>query len=57
MAKIATPMIRVPFSRSNENAESSASGISVPATISKPSETTSRSSTSALRSSRRRQIA
>ena len=32
IAKIATPTIRVPFSRSNENAESSASGISVPAT-------------------------
>ena len=30
IAKIATPTIRVPFSRSNENAESSASGISVP---------------------------
>ena len=33
IANTATPTIRVPFSRSNENAESSASGISVAATI------------------------
>src|SRR5215211_6423405 len=57
IANTATPTIRVPFSRSKENAERIASGISVPATITSPSATTSRMRTSAFRSERRRQIA
>ena len=36
IANTATPTILVPFSRWNENADSSASGISVPATIEDP---------------------
>jgi hypothetical protein len=56
-AKTTTPTIRVPFSRSNENAERMVSRISVPETIASPSAITSRIRTSALRSWRRRQIA
>ena len=57
IAKIATPTIRVPFSRSNENASSSASGSSVPATTARPSASEQEMRTSALRSDRRRAIA
>ena len=57
IANTATPTIRVPFSRSNENADRSASGISLAATIRIPRAIPSRMRTSALRSCRRRQIA
>ena len=50
IANTATPTIRVPFVRSNEKADSRASGISVAATIRIPAAISSRMRTSALRS-------
>ena len=57
IANTATPTIRVPFERLNENALRIVSRSSVPETIARPSAISSRISTSTLRSERRRQIA